>query len=431
MSRMRNEGMRIRTIQKLSEHREVTPEGYLLCTGAALARTGVMRYLASEVEPEIMGGSRSDEALLYRDEKEVFDPQAIASFEGKPLTLDHPDEDVDPETWRELARGVVLNVRRGSGPEDDLLLADILITDAEAIEAVKKGLCELSCGYDTKMEPIRPGVGRQTQIRGNHVALVESGRAGARCRINDSEEKTMVKAKSKKKFMLLDGLKRLLRDAENAGADDEPQKDDEPETPQAATDNDLATIAAGIEEMKLMLRTLVEALKPAADEEPATDGETDEAADGESSESSQDEEACDEENGSQDEEGVADEEAGEPAKDRRPRALCDAKTAKLAQRLGLSGARVGDSADAARRGALAIAMRDAATAGLVKDILGVPLSRANAASVRAAFLAAAAVKGRDGNLRTADGLTRSGKAGSGPMTPARINQMNKKFYGGK
>ena len=51
--------MRIRTIQKLSAHREITPEGYLLCRGAALARTGTMRYLTSEVEPEIMAGSQS------------------------------------------------------------------------------------------------------------------------------------------------------------------------------------------------------------------------------------------------------------------------------------------------------------------------------------------------------------------------------------
>lgn len=422
--------MRIRTIQKLSAHREITPEGYLLCKGAALARTGAMRYLASEVEPEIMEGSQSEEALLYREAGEVFDPAAMASFEGKPLTLDHPNEDVDPENWRKLARGMVLNVRRGTGPENDLLLADILITDSRAIEAVKQGLCELSCGYDTKMIRIRPGVGKQTQIRGNHVALVENGRAGARCRINDTEEK-MAKGNAKKPAKrLLDGLRRLLRDAENdeLTPDEEHQPED---TPQPATDNEQLT--ASLEEIKLMLRTLVEALKPASDEETATDedgGEPSGADDEEKTdEEAQDEEQQDEEYGDED---PADEEPEPGAKDRMPGRFCDAKTAKLARRLGLSGARLGDSADAVRRGALGIAMRDADSARLAREILGkTPLARASAGAVKAAFLAVAAVKGHEGSRRTADALAGGGKKPRGPMTPAMINALNAKFYGGK
>lgn len=421
--------MQIRTVEKLSSHREVTPEGYLLCRGAALARTGVMRYLAEDVDPEIMEGSTSKEALLYRDDCEVFDREAMASFEGKPFTLDHPEDDVTKENWQELARGVVMNVRRGDGFESDLLLADILVTDAEAIEALKKGLVELSCGYDSRLEKIRPGVGRQTHIRGNHVALVERGRAGGRCRINDKKEdgkmaeknaKKQAGAKKAKTTGFVDRLRRLLKDAEaeEARADEEPKADAEPQT---ATDNDLA---ASLEEIKLMLRTLVESLKPAADEEtPAADEEPGKTSD---------EEAADEEPCNDEEPDKTDEEEGEPKKDSLPKRLCDSKTAKAAQRLGLSGAREGDSAEAVQRGALSIAMRDSETSAIVRDIIGdVPLSKANPAAVRAAFLAVSAISGKTASKNTAKSLTDSGKKQTGPMTPAQLNKLNAEFYGGK
>lgn len=424
--------MQIRTVEKLSPHREITPEGYLLCRGAALARTGVMRYLAEDVDPEIMEGSTSREALLYRDDGEVFDPQAMASFEGKPFTLDHPEDDVDPENWQELARGVVMNVRRGDGFESDLLLADILITDAEAIEAVEKGLVELSCGYDSRLEKIRPGVGRQTHIRGNHVALVERGRAGGRCRINDKTEdgkmaekqaKKQAGAKKAQKTGFVDRLRRLLKDAEaeEARADEEPGADEEPAA-QTATDNDLA---ASLEEIKLMLRTLCEGMKPAADEEtPAADGEPEKAAD-EEPDKTMDGEGCDDEE-------TSDEDGGEPKKDSLPKRLCDSRTAKAAQRLGLSGAREGDSVDAVQRGALSIAMRDSETSAIVKDIIGdVPLSKARPEAVRAAFLAVSAIQGKAASKNAAKSLTDSGKKMAGMMTPAELNKINSEFYGGK
>ena len=48
------------------------------------------------------------------------------------------------------------------------------------------GKRELSAGYDAEYETISPGVGRQHQIVGNHVALVDRGRCGVRCAIGDS-----------------------------------------------------------------------------------------------------------------------------------------------------------------------------------------------------------------------------------------------------
>jgi hypothetical protein len=64
------------------------------------------------------------------------------------------------------------------------MLADIIVNDAEAINLIESGeMVELSCGYDCD---ITTGDNpEQINIRGNHVALCEQGRAGI-ARIQDS-----------------------------------------------------------------------------------------------------------------------------------------------------------------------------------------------------------------------------------------------------
>jgi hypothetical protein len=94
---------------------------------------------------------------------------------------------VTPDDWRQYAVGHVTNVRRGEGDNADKVVADLVISDAAAIEAINSGLREVSCGYDVTVEQVEPGVERQTRIRGNHVALVDAGRAGPECAIKDSK----------------------------------------------------------------------------------------------------------------------------------------------------------------------------------------------------------------------------------------------------
>ena len=172
--------------EQLSEHIGETPEGFLVCASVPLTRTGVFEYTASEVPVE---ASLDGMVKIQRDEDEVFAENTIASFEGKPVTINHPEGMVTPENWSELAHGVVQNVRRGDGEQADLLLGDILITTEKGIELVKSGLREVSCGYDAQYEQIEKGKGRQREIIGNHVALVTKGRAGSRCTIQDSGDK--------------------------------------------------------------------------------------------------------------------------------------------------------------------------------------------------------------------------------------------------
>ena len=160
----------------------------MICTAVPIARTGEYEYnIAEGMSPGIEPGPDGT-IISRREEDEVFAPAALASFEGKPVTLGHPPVDeVTPDDWRQYAVGHVTNVRRGEGDNADKVVADLVISDAAAIEAINGGLREVSCGYDVTVEQVEPGVERQTRIRGNHVALVDAGRAGPECAIKDSK----------------------------------------------------------------------------------------------------------------------------------------------------------------------------------------------------------------------------------------------------
>lgn len=176
------------TPSKLSENIALTPEGYLVCTGVSIGRTGEMEYAAGETPLEVGPDGR---VLISRDASELFKPEAIASFEGKSITIQHPKDWVAPENWRELTHGMMKNVRRGDGETANDLLADVFITDVRAIELVKSGLREVSCGYEA--EYIQTGIGRgvQKNIVGNHLALVQEGRAGSAYAIKDHKGERM------------------------------------------------------------------------------------------------------------------------------------------------------------------------------------------------------------------------------------------------
>ncbi len=159
------------------------PEGYLLCLNVPVARTGSQEYLPAELG--LPADSPGGLIPVFRPEEEVFSPETVASFEGMPVTNDHPPDGVDIENIRRLQAGHAHNVRRGAGAEADLLLADLIITDPVLIDAVLAGKREISCGYNYELHE-ENGRYVQRRIRGNHIAVVEAGRAGRRVSIRDA-----------------------------------------------------------------------------------------------------------------------------------------------------------------------------------------------------------------------------------------------------
>jgi len=218
------------TQEQLGPKRARTPEGFLLCQDVPVARIGEMLYGAGEVplEPGPDGVIR-----VTRDERALFSDIALASYVGKPVVDDHPEEDVTPENWKQLSIGVVLNPRRGTGDDSDVMLADLLVTDASAIRDIEAGKREVSAGYEADYEQTGPGEGRQTNIIGNHVALVERGRCGARCAIGDHQPKELksMSLKTKpKRASFADRIRQIFADAGEELVNSMPEADDEGST---------------------------------------------------------------------------------------------------------------------------------------------------------------------------------------------------------
>lgn len=167
--------MRVLISEKLSEHKYKTPEGYLICTDAILARTGKQEYKKGE----IFGDSEDSEKIIEVDRKpeEVFSEKTLASFENKPITVEHPDVDVNPANYKDYSVGFVRDVHRGKADGQDVILGTLVITDKETIEEIENGEhTNLSCGYDCDIDDVDNP--QQKNIRGNHVALCEVPRAG-------------------------------------------------------------------------------------------------------------------------------------------------------------------------------------------------------------------------------------------------------------
>ena len=244
------------------------PEGYLLCLNVPVARTGTQEYLPEELgistnsefriqnsELSPAGGNENGLIPVYRPEEEVFSPATIASFEGMPVTNDHPPEGVDVSNIRALQKGHAHNVRRGSGAESDLLLADLIITDPALITAIlEEGKREISCGYTYELCE-EDGQYIQRKIRGNHVAVVDAGRAGSRVSIRDRRPAAQACGKP-----------RPLKETKDERRQNMMKKSLSKVLARMAKDGDIETVAGIIEEM----------IDPAGEEEPvqAEGGET-------------------------------------------------------------------------------------------------------------------------------------------------------------
>ena len=206
----------------LSEHLSDSPEGFLICKSVPIARVGKMEYLARELG---LDGDPERIITVNRYPEDVFADAAIASFEGKDITDNHPPVLVDANSYQAFSRGHVQNVRR----DGDYLVADLVIKDPALANDVRNGVKrEISCGYNCDFVADGDGY-KQVNIRGNHVAVVPSGRAGAAVAIKDSAQARKGKVMSKRTHAILN----LFR--------------------VAATDSDPETLAALTEDAAAML----------------------------------------------------------------------------------------------------------------------------------------------------------------------------------
>ncbi|MEG2263607.1 MAG: DUF2213 domain-containing protein [Acinetobacter sp.] len=414
------------TVGKLGKTREVTPEGYLLCRDVAIACTGSLLYGEGEVPVTADAGL----IVITRGDDDLFRPETIASFEGKPITDDHPDDWVTPDNWKELSKGTAQNVRRGEGIEDHLLIADLLVQDKDAIEAVQGGKVQISLGYDADYTEVSKGKGTQSNIIGNHVALVDNGRCGSRCSIGDKQ--------MPKKIGFLDSLRKKIKltideALEEAGVtndSDETEDDDDDEESKSKTAD-----AKFQKEMRQFMKTMDSRL--GALEKKKTKDSDDPKEKTEDGEDDPDEEKTKDggdltkaEPAKKLDEGGVEKYTGDSLQEIRARAEILAPGLKLPT-LDSSAKDVGKVADTAKRNALKLAY---ATADGIKTV-GPFVGGANANidalpthTVDAAFIGASELIKQQNNAKgVRTGVTTRDFGRSAP-TPADINAKNRAFW---
>ncbi|WP_313184878.1 DUF2213 domain-containing protein [Lacrimispora sp.] len=191
----------------ISPNQIETGEGFLICRNVPIARTGSMDYLESELNP---AGSSTKRVKVLRSPEEVFSPAALSSFEGKPVTNEHPPELLTPETYSLYAKGHAQNVRKGEGPWEGHMVADLHVQDETLIREVQEGKREISCGYECSYSDNGDGTYSQHDIRGNHVAVVTKGRAGKNVAILDSVKKIEADRPERKDIMKKSSLFKLF-----------------------------------------------------------------------------------------------------------------------------------------------------------------------------------------------------------------------------
>lgn len=158
--------------------RSMDADGRMRVRNCVLSVAEVNPYYGKEIPGSDALGLKPETVYeMYRDPEELR--RGADSFDGLPLMIKHIAQTAD-EPRKEYIGGAVHDVRF----EGKTLRGDLLVWDGEAIDLIESGtLSDLSCSY--RYKPVmRSGEangkrydGVMTDIQGNHVALVDDGRA--------------------------------------------------------------------------------------------------------------------------------------------------------------------------------------------------------------------------------------------------------------
>ena len=182
---------------QLPEKREYTPEGYLIVP-ARFAKVGITEYYGCE-----LNGMPGTEALtvykVYMPAEVLFSKETMDSVENKPFVNNH--KKIDAENWTGTAVGFTRDAHREDADGEIYLAGTLVITDAQTIGDIDAGKKELSMDYNVgyvsvKDMPPNSGIPEgvnfvRSKVLVHHIALVDEGRAGADCKIQDSKEKNV------------------------------------------------------------------------------------------------------------------------------------------------------------------------------------------------------------------------------------------------
>ncbi len=154
----------------------------------SIARTGVMSYLAKECGDAFKDRDPMSIVKIATLAEDLFCKDSIESYRSAPITVGHPEDDVNTENSKDLVKGMLEGLPLRDG---ELLSATLVLNDADAISITKQSDSQLSSGHTARLVLCDAAVtgydAKKTHIRCNHVAIVSRGRAGAEVRIADAD----------------------------------------------------------------------------------------------------------------------------------------------------------------------------------------------------------------------------------------------------
>lgn len=159
--------------------------GFLHVKGV-IARSGIQEYYGMELPLE--GLEPTKKYAVLREPSQVSDKESIKSFINSPITDEHPPTLVTADNYKNFQKGSVSVIDVIEGDET-MLQTDMTIYDSILSEKVSDGKVKISAGYlcDYVEEAGEykgvPYQFKQVDIRGNHVAIVNSPRCGDTCKM--------------------------------------------------------------------------------------------------------------------------------------------------------------------------------------------------------------------------------------------------------
>lgn len=147
-----------------------------------LSKVGVFPYLGKQIHPDLEPEKIYN---VYRPEEELSDPDTIDSFKLLPWIDDHvmlgsEDDGLTPPE----RKGIHGIIGEDVHFEDGYLKGNLKIFSEKLAKLIENGKKELSIGYRCLYDMVsgiyngQPYDAIQRKIRGNHLALVDEGRAG-------------------------------------------------------------------------------------------------------------------------------------------------------------------------------------------------------------------------------------------------------------
>jgi hypothetical protein len=249
-----------------------TSDGYAVLD-CPVARSGIQEYLAAELGDAFRDRDPRSIVRVYRPDDVIFGDASLSSYAHKPLTNDHPPEQVTADNWKKYAIGHTGDEVR---VENKRVRVPMLMADGAAIRDVESGKREWSAGYSVSFDVLPNGIAPDgtmadaivTGQKINHIALVDKGRAGPDCRIGDNARRMTPEQKDRPMphTMIVDGLQvpdvsdaakvaieKILADkaALASRVDAADAKVAELATTVAAKDAEIATLKQAVEDAKV------------------------------------------------------------------------------------------------------------------------------------------------------------------------------------